>query len=137
MGRLTRIETCLLFELGMVLSFFIIFHEALSEAGKTPEIQRMALIILLGCVLLANYNDCLIVRLFHSSVVDCDRNRILKLTRIAFISNTPIFFCVLEGFSHVRNVPGSVRVLSLCAFMGALCHYIVSLLVATFGEQTE
>ena len=135
MGRLNRIETCLLCELGFMILFFIISHEALEEAGKSPETQMLALNILSGCVLLANYNDYLIARLLHTSVDNCDRKTIQKLAQVAFISNIPVFFCVLEGFSHVRNVPGSVRVIFLCALMGALSHYIVSLLVAIFENK--
>lgn len=67
MGKLNQIEKCLLFELIIVFVVFIVFHDSMDAIAMILGARRMALTLMAGGLLFANYFDFLFVRLKHLS----------------------------------------------------------------------
>lgn len=133
MGRLNRIEQCLLMEIGVVIIFFIICHDLVSKMVMIPHGPFLSFTVMSGCYLLANYNDYLITKIFHLPMQLENWRQALKQSALTILINIPIFFGVMIGFSYFQNIPGSLRVLFLTASAFVLSHFLSSFMVSAIS----
>lgn len=137
MGRLNRIEQCLLIELGWVIFFFITFHDLVGKTVMIPHGPLLVFTAMSSCYLLANYNDYLITKVFHIPMQPNGWQQALKQSALTILINIPIFFSILAGFSVFQNVPGSLRVIFLTASAFVLSHFLISFMVSAVSTFTR
>lgn len=135
MGKLNQIEKCLLFELIIVFVVFIVFHDSMDAIAMILGARRMALTLMAGGLLFANYFDFLFVRLKHLSP-DSLNEKWLALEPFCAVGwNTPFFFCLLKVFSVVFDIPGNWKILLACSLVFSTGHFLCQRLVSFSFES--